>query len=75
MTRVLPPAVVQIGEAISDNAGYLHNTVREPLVTCEICSTPVEGYQLCYQCRTHVQSGLAIADRVASVNDGLELTP
>ncbi len=67
MTRRLPAAVVHIGDALAVSAGYLHNTVREPLVTCATCSTPVEGYDLCYQCHTHVRSGMPIADRVASM--------
>jgi hypothetical protein len=36
--------------------GYLRNPVRAPGVTCEVCTTPAEGYRHCWPCaqaRTH----------------------
>jgi hypothetical protein len=69
MSRQLPGQVAQVGRVLAATAGgYLRNTVREEGVTCTVCSRPVEnGYQRCYQCKTHVESGVRIADRVASV--------
>ena len=33
--------------------GYLRNTVREPYVTCVVCTTPSPGYARCYPCNSH----------------------
>lgn len=69
MTRQLPDQVAQVGRVLAATAGgYLRNTVRAERLTCAVCSTPVENdYLRCYQCKTHVESGLQIADRVASI--------
>lgn len=68
MTRELPESVVRIGEALATSAGgYLRNTVRQPPITCSVCATPTGGYPRCIPCRTHAESGLPIADRVASM--------
>lgn len=69
MTRQLPDQVAQVGRVLAATAGgYLRNAVREERLTCTVCSTPVENdYLRCYQCKTHVESGLQIADRVASI--------
>jgi hypothetical protein len=38
----------------------LCNVVRDPMRTCRVCATPVDGYQLCWRCRDHRHiSGLA----------------
>lgn len=40
--------------------GYLRNVVREPGVTCAVCTAPVNGYQRCWACRqTQLVPGLA----------------
>jgi len=40
--------------------GYLRNTVRRERVTCAVCTTPVDGYERCYQCnRNRAYDGLA----------------
>lgn len=44
--------------------GYLRNTIREPWVTCRVCTRPVNGYLDCYQCDR--QPGLADGFRLAS---------
>lgn len=68
MSRALPAKVAEVGSALATSAGgYLHNAVRMPHVTCSVCSTPVDGYEMCFRCREHARSGLPIADRVASV--------
>lgn len=68
MTRDLPPAATQVGQALTASAGgYLRNTVSEPWVTCSVCCAPAKGYQRCSSCNDHVQSGEAIADRVATM--------
>jgi len=51
---------------LTNAAGYLRNTVREPLVTCKTCATPVDGYARCFACNQ--QSAYpGIANRVASL--------
>lgn len=68
MTRDLPPNVAAIGVALARNAGgYLRNTVRVAGVTCQVCSTPWPYSDTCNQCHRHEQSGMLIADRVASM--------
>lgn len=77
MTRSLPRAVEQIGRALTINAGgYLRNTFHEPFVTCLTCATPVDGrFEFCYQCNSHVRSGMPVADRVATVVYAVESGP
>lgn len=56
--RAIPPAVAQIGEALTvDAGGYLRNTVRAVGVTCATCATPIDGYPRCYPCNQHASSG------------------
>lgn len=69
MTRALPPRVQRVADLVVEQAsGYLHNTIREPGVTCSVCAAPVgEGYEKCYQCSGHARSGHPCADRVGSL--------
>jgi hypothetical protein len=49
---------------VSRAGGYLRNPVRRDRITCAVCTTPVAGYEFCFQCKGHrVHAGLA--DRVA----------
>lgn len=56
--------------------GYLRNPLREKHVTCADCTTPVNGFRLCYTCKGHHGiSGLADATAfltyaVAAQNSG-----
>jgi len=58
-----PEAAARLSAALVAQAGgYLHNTVRQALVTCAVCATPVTGFRLCYQCqRRSGRAGLADA--------------
>jgi hypothetical protein len=58
-----PEVVARLSAALVARAGgYLRNTVREDLVTCAVCTTPVAGFRLCYQCqRRRGRAGLADA--------------
>lgn len=69
MTRALPPHVARVAQLVVELAGgYLHNTIREPGVTCAVCSAPVTaGERLCGPCQGHETSGVPHADRVASL--------
>src|SRR5882724_10919667 len=47
---------------VSRAGGYLRNPVRQERVTCAVCTTPVAGYELCFQCNRHrAYDGLADA--------------
>jgi hypothetical protein len=54
--------------------GFLRNVVREPMRTCRVCATPVDGYELCWRCRDHQRiSGLAdVVAPLAYAIDGTE---
>lgn len=67
MSRALPAGIARVGELLKTQAGYLRNVVREAGTTCTVCATPVDGFELCYQCNQHARSGIARADRVASI--------
>ncbi len=38
---------------VSRSGGYLRSPVRQDLVTCAVCATPVAGYRFCYRCNDH----------------------
>ena len=69
MRGPLPEKVRRVAEVLADEAGgYLRNTIREPGVTCAVCSVPVDSsYERCYWCNEHSKSGPTVADRVASM--------
>src|SRR5882672_10696757 len=58
-----PEVVARLSTALVASAGgYLRNPVRQELVTCAVCATPVTGFRLCYQCqRRSGRAGLADA--------------
>jgi predicted amidophosphoribosyltransferase len=61
---VLDHAAVQrlTAALVSSAGGYLRNPVRQDQVTCAVCTTPVDGYDRCFQCMRHrVHDGLADA--------------
>jgi hypothetical protein len=53
--------------------GFLRNVVHEPMHTCRVCATPVDGYQLCWRCRDH-QRICGLADLVAPLAYALDGT-
>ncbi|SRR6266567_2958621 len=63
---MLDPAVAaRLRETlISIGGGYLRNPVRVRGITCTDCVTPVDGYQLCYPCKSHHAYG-GLADATA----------
>jgi hypothetical protein len=52
---------------------FLRNVVREPMSTCHVCATPVNGYPLCWRCRDH-QRICGLADLVAPLSYGIDGT-
>jgi hypothetical protein len=46
---------------VSRAGGYLRNPIRQPYVTCAVCTTPVDQYWLCYQCSRAEPDGVADA--------------
>lgn len=61
--RVASVAAILVSRA----GGYLHNTIREPRVTCDVCALPVEGYLRCPQCNNLRAEEGSIADRVGAM--------
>lgn len=60
-----PEVLTQFRSAlVSQAGGYLRNPIREPLVTCSVCTTPVERYSRCYACNRH-RAYAGLADAVA----------
>ena len=55
-------AMARLSAALVSRAGgYLRNPVRQDGVTCAVCTTPVAGYERCYQCEHRDRVGLAEA--------------
>jgi predicted amidophosphoribosyltransferase len=58
-------AVARLTAALVSRAGgYLRNPVRQAGVTCAVCTTPVVGYEFCFQCSRH-RAFDGLADAVA----------
>jgi hypothetical protein len=53
--------------------GYLRNVIREPLITCSVCGTPVDGYERCFRCHQH-HTMVGVADVVAPLTYAIERT-
>jgi hypothetical protein len=53
--------------------GFLRNVVREPMRTCRVCTTPVDGHDMCWRCREHLRVG-GLADVVAPLTYALDGT-
>jgi hypothetical protein len=51
------------GALIRAAGGYLRNVIREPNVTCRICTTPVDGFDCCWRCGVDQRTG-GVADIV-----------
>jgi hypothetical protein len=58
---------------VSQAGGYLRNVIRQPLVTCSVCGTPVDGWQRCWRCNQDAAT-LGVADIVAPLTYGIERT-
>ena len=67
MSRALPPDAAEAAAILAEHCGYLRSVIREPRVTCQVCATPVDGWDLCYPCKSHRESAFDVADRVGSV--------
>jgi hypothetical protein len=50
--------------------GYLHNIVRDPGRTCEVCATPTGGYPRCWRCRQDAPTA-GLADLVVPLIYGI----
>ncbi len=67
MTSRLPPSEV------AAPLEFLRNVVRKPMRTCRMCTTPVDGYELCWRCRDHQRTS-GLADLVAPLAYALDGT-
>lgn len=49
-------------------SGYLRNTIREPHVTCEVCTGPIEPrYSRCYRCKSDSDTAAVREMRLANL--------
>lgn len=71
MTNRIDPVAANEQLLVRYAGGYLRNVIREPLVTCGVCGTPVDGYEHCFRCN-QVASTFRIADLVAPLVYGVE---
>lgn len=56
-------------ELVTRAGGYLRNVIREPGKTCQVCCTPVDGYQRCARCNGHWKHhGVRLADLVVPLS-------
>lgn len=56
MTSHDPHQLTTLRAALTERAGgYLRNPIREPGLTCTVCTGPSNGFELCFQCRQHRQ--------------------
>jgi len=51
--------------------GYLRNPIRETGVTCGVCTTPVEGFDRCFVCRSAYGATPGLADLVMPLTYGI----
>ncbi|WP_157183032.1 hypothetical protein [Sciscionella marina] len=60
------PSVDHLRVILTRSAGgYFRNPLRERLVTCSVCTTPVDGFERCFRCHEHrATAGELLADRV-----------
>lgn len=62
--REFPPGVSKVGHNLATVAGsYLRTVTSGDWEACTTCALPVRGYTHCPQCSTHINTGLALADR------------
>ena len=73
--REVTDPVAHAEHELAEAAGaYLHNTVRDPGVTCAVCTTPVSGSQRCLSCERAYTAG-ALGDVVAPLIYGIKGSP
>lgn len=67
-------------ELLSLVASVMRNPIREPGVTCAVCTTPVDGWNLCNICRQHMaqhprlEGGPRLADQVVPLTYAIKGT-
>lgn len=68
MTRAFAAGLAEVASALTEKAGsFLDGIVREQGTTCVVCSGPVDGEVMCFQCHKLTHAGVPTADRVASL--------
>jgi hypoxanthine-guanine phosphoribosyltransferase len=60
-------------ELVRAAGGYLRNVVKEPRVTCRVCTTPVQGFDRCWRCQQHGRIA-GLADVVAPLTYAIDNT-
>lgn len=72
MSETIGPVGQTARLLVAQAGGYLRNVIRESLITCDTCGTPVDGYARCYRCQHDRSAG--VADIVAPLVYGIERT-
>ena len=58
---------------VSRAGGVFRNAIRQPLITCAVCATPVDGWERCFPCaQHHARHGDQLADAVGVVTYAVE---
>jgi hypothetical protein len=52
--------------------GYLRNPIRESGVTCDVCTTPVDGFDRCFVCQSAYGGTSGLADLVMPLTYGIQ---
>jgi hypothetical protein len=52
--------------------GYLRNPIREAGVTCSVCTTPVDGFDRCFVCKSAYGNTSGLADLVMPLTYGIQ---
>jgi hypothetical protein len=52
--------------------GYLRNPIREAGVTCDVCTTPVDGFNRCFVCQSAYDARPGLADLVMPLTYGIQ---
>jgi hypothetical protein len=54
-------------DLMATSGGYLRNTLRPSVLTCQVCDAPVSGYPTCYKCGHIYRYSPLAANQVASM--------
>jgi hypothetical protein len=54
-------------DLVATSGGYLRNTLRPSVLTCDICDAPVSGWSTCFKCGQIYRPSPLTADQVASM--------
>jgi len=59
---------VSVPDGLAQIRSTFWNPERSPTVTCATCTAPVDGYAVCFQCRTQYETSVQLADNVVPIS-------